>query len=252
MGLSRSSKRYQPTDKEADLALEKRLTELASRWKRFGYRRLHMMLQREGVHVNIKRTYRLYRSAGLMLKKKRKKKCLEKRGRPHPAPREINARWSMDFVSDKTANGNRLKILTLMDEATRECLALEVDTSLTGKRVCGVLNRVGWFRAFPRELLTDNGPEFTGNALNGWCFDRRVDHLFIDPGRPSQNGLIESFNGKLRDECLNQHWFKNLAEARRIVEAWRIEYNNSRPHTALGGLTPKEYAILLEAEDGSA
>jgi putative transposase len=151
----------------------------------------------------------------------------------------------MDFVSDRTRNGGNLRILTLIDESTRECLALEVDTSLTGRKVAAVLNRTALFRGLPEEMLTDNGSEFTGNVLNAWAHDRGVEHVFTDPGCPTQNGYIESFNGKLRDECLNQNWFSNLYEARDIIEQWRMEYNHLRPHSSLGNLTPEEYAAKL-------
>jgi putative transposase len=151
----------------------------------------------------------------------------------------------MDFVCDRTRSGGNIRILTLIDEATRECLALEVDSSLTGRNVAAVLNRVALFRGLPKEILTDNGSEFTGNALNAWAHDHRVEHVFTDPGCPTQNGYIESFNGKLRDECLNQNWFLNLYEAKEIVEQWRLDYNYLRPHTSLDNLTPVEYASKL-------
>jgi putative transposase len=226
-------------------AILERLAELASRWKRFGYRRLHILLCREGKTVNHKRVYRLYKQAGLSLRKRKKKCPSEKRGRPETAVLVPNLRWSMDFVSDVTATGQRFRTLTVIDEATRECLALEVDTSLTGKRVISVLNRLSLFRGYPGEVLTDNGSEFTSNALSEWAYDKKVDHLFIDPGKPIQNAYIESFNGKFRDECLNEHWFKNLTEAREIIEQWRLEYNHARPHSSLGNLTPAEYAAKL-------
>lgn len=226
-------------------AILERLAELATRWKRFGYRRLHILLCREGKTVNHKRVYRLYKQAGLSLRKRKKKCPSEKRGRPETAVLVPNSRWSMDFVSDVTATGQRFRTLTIIDEATRECLALEVDTSLTGKRVISVLNRISLFRGYPIEVLTDNGSEFTSNAFSEWTYDKKVNHLFIDPGKPIQNAYIESFNGKFRDECLNEHWFKNLTEAREIIEQWRLEYNHARPHSSLGNLTPAEYAAKL-------
>ena len=204
-----------------------------------------MLLKREGMTVNHKRTYRLYKAAGLSLSKKRKKKLYAKRGKPDSVRPQANVRWAMDFVSDRTRSGRNIRVLTVIDEATRECLALEVDSSLTGKRVCTVLNRIAMFRGVPQEILTDNGPEFAGNALSEWAFDHKVSHIFTDPGHPTQNGYIESFNGKFRDECLNQNWFSNLYDARQIIEKWRIEYNTERPHSGLGALTPSEYAIKL-------
>lgn len=133
----------------------------------------------------------------------------------------------------------------MIDEATRECLACEVDTSITGKRVTAVLNKIAFFRGYPKEILSDNGPEFTSIAFSEWTYEKKINHLFIDPGKPMQNGYIESFNGKFRDECLNEHWFRNLTEAREIIENWRNEYNQSRPHSSLGYLTPSEYATTL-------
>ena len=204
---------------------------IASRWKRFGYRRIHMMLQREGIHINHKKVYRLYKKAGLALKRKLKRNLL--------GP---NDRWSMDFVSDITVTGRRFRIFALIDEITRECIALEVDTSITGQHVTRYLNKAMLFRGRPKEILSDNGPEFTSNALNAWACEKQIEHVFIDPGKPMQNGFIESFNGKLRDECLNLNWFHNLQEAREIIGRWKDEYNMVRPHSALGQKTPAEYA----------
>lgn len=244
LGLNRTFKRYIPKTNPENEVILKRLGELAVRWRRFGYKRLHILLRREGFAINHKRTYRLYKEAGLTLKKRKKKLPTEKRGR---AGRVLtpNTRWSMDFVSDATATGRRIKVLTLIDEATRECLALEADTSITGKRVAAILNKVAFFRGTPEELLTDNGPEFTSNALSEWTYDKKIKHLFIEPGKPIQNAYIESFNGKFREECLSENWFKNLFEAREIIETWRTEYNTERPHTSLGNLTPLEYAEKL-------
>jgi len=218
---------------------------LSARWKRFGYRRLHVMLQREGIKINHKRTYRLYKEAGLSLPKRSKKKKYEKRGMPERANTEPNTRWAMDFVSDRTRNGSNIRVLTVIDEVTRECLALEVDSSLTGRRVTAVLNRIALFRGLPKEILTDNGSEFTSNIMNEWAYDHKVEHIFTDPGRPMQNGYIESFNGKLRAECLNQHWFRNIPEAKELIEGWRLDYNQVRPHSSLDNLTPEEFALKL-------
>lgn len=245
MDLGRSSKRYVPVDKTEDAVITERLTVLAARWKRFGYRRLHIMLGREDIHINHKRTYRLYKEAGLSIRKRSKKKRYEKRGMPDRTCLEYNSRWSMDFVCDRTRYGGHIRIMTLIDEATRECLALEVDSSITGRKVASVLNRVALFRGLPKEILTDNGSEFTGNVLNAWSHDHKVEHIFTDPGCPTQNGYIESFNGKLRDECLNQNWFVNLSGAKGIIEEWRLEYNKLRPHSSLGNLTPEEYALKI-------
>lgn len=247
LSINRTFKRYAPVKKEENEVITKRLGELAVRWKRFGYKRLHILLRREGFVVNHKRTYRLYKEAGLALRKRKKKYPSEKRGRPETAATP-NTRWSFDFVSDALANGRRIKILTVIDEVTRECLALEVDTSITGHRVASVLNRIAFFRGYPQEILTDNGPEFTSVALSEWAYDKKVNHLFIEPGKPTQNGYIESFNGKFRVECLEEHWFKNIFEARQLIESWREEYNMLRPHSSLGNLTPNEYAEKLHNE----
>lgn len=206
------------------------------------------MLQREDININHKKTYRLYKNAGLSIKKRSKKKKYEKRGMPQRNLTGANTRWSMDFVSDRTRSGTNIRILTIIDEVTRECLALEVGTSITGRKVGSVLNRVALFRGLPKEILTDNGSEFTSNAMNEWSYDHNVEHIFTDPGKPTQNGYIESFNGKLRDECLNQHWFRNLSEAKEILEAWRLEYNKIRPHGSLENLTPEEYALKISGE----
>jgi len=247
MQISQNSKRYQPVEQPENQLVTERLISLSARWKRFGYRRLHIMLLREGFHLNHKRIYRLYKEAGLVLQKRSKKKKYEKRGMPERTATTPNVRWSMDFVSDRTRGGAHLRILTVIDEVTRECLALEVDNSLTGRRVAAVLNRIALFRGFPKEILTDNGSEFTSNFMNAWAYDHKVEHIFTDPGKPTQNGYIESFNGKLRSECLNQHWFKSVPEAREIIESWRIEYNRIRPHSSLDNLTPEEYALKLSS-----
>jgi len=206
------------------------------------------MLLREGFEINHKRTYRLYKAAGLALKKRNTKKNYEKRGMPERAITEANIRWSMDFVSDKTRHGSNIRVLTVIDEVTRECLALEVDSSITGRKVAAVLNRIAIFRGIPQEILTDNGSEFTSNVMNAWAYDHKVEHIFIDPGKPMQNGYIESFNGKFRAECLDQHWFRNLSEAKEIIEDWRLEYNHIRPHMSLDNLTPVEYALKISGD----
>ena len=220
---------------------------IAARWKRFGYRRVNMMLRREGISINHKKVYRLYKEAGLMLKRKLKRKTYAKRGMPDrsrlPGP---NDRWSMDFVSDTTATGRKLRIFTLIDEVTRECIAIEVDTSITGQQVSRYLNKAILFRGRPKEILTDNGPEFTSNALNAWAYERHIEHVFIEPGKPMQNGFIESFNGRFRDECLNLNRFNSLHDAREIISRWKDEYNMVRPHSSLGDMTPVEYARTLK------
>lgn len=247
LNINRTFQRYEPLKNEENVAITSRLGDLAARWKRFGYKRLHILLRREGFIINHKRTYRLYKDAGLALRKRKKKAPSQKRGKPESAAAP-NTRWSFDFVFDKTASGRRIKVLTVIDEVTRECLALEVDTSINGKRVVSVFNRIAFFRGYPKEILSDNGPEFTSIALSEWVYDKKINHLFIDPGKPTQNAYIESFNGKLREECLNEHWFKSVYEARGIIEAWRADYNEIRPHSSLGNLTPSEYAQRADSD----
>ncbi|MEX2430967.1 MAG: IS3 family transposase, partial [Dehalococcoidia bacterium] len=207
-----------------------------------GYRRLGVLLRREDFAVNQKRVYRLYREEGLAVRRrKRPRRCGRVRV-ARPTPFEANQRWSMDFVSDSLANGRRVRILTVVDDFTRECLATEVDTSLPGLRVARVLDQLREIRGLPEVITVDNGPEFAGRALDAWAYAREVRLHFIEPGKPVQNAYIESFNGRLRDECLNEHWFGSLHQARSIIEAWREDYNGVRPHSALGNRTPQEFA----------
>ena len=211
--------------------------------RRWGYRRLLVLLRREGIRDNHKRVHRLYRAEGLQVRSRRRRKQKLVRGTERPvAPLRPNERWSLDFVHDRLANGRALRLLTVHDDYTRECLWIEADTSLSGPRVTRVLDCVAELRGRPASLITDNGPEFAGSALERWAHDRQVTHRFITPGKPSQNGYIESFNGKLRDECLNEHEFINLLHARELIEAFREDYNQLRPHSSLDDLTPAEFA----------
>jgi putative transposase len=241
--VCRATVRYKARSSE-DGAVRARLLELAALRKRFGYRRLGLLLRREGMVVNHKRVYRLYREERLSLRRrKRKRLTSEGRGPGGPAsgPDEV---WSLDFMSDALAPGRRLKLLTVVDTFSRESLAIEVDTSISGERVARVLDRIIAERgAQPEEIVMDNGPEMTSRALDQWAYERGVRLRFIAPGKPVQNCFIESFNGRLRDECLNQHWFRNLSDARQIVEEWRLDYNQVRPHSALGGLSPETYRL---------
>jgi len=241
MGINRASARYQ-SKRSGDQELRERLRQLAGERRRFGYRRLHVMLQREGVTVNHKRVYRIYRAEGLSVRRRGRKRVAREVRLPLPAPIGRNELWSLDFVSDALAWGRRIRLLAVEDAYTREALAIEVDTSLSGVRVARVLDHVIEERGqAPREIVLDNGPELTSRALDQWAYDRGVRLRFIDPGKPVQNAFIESFNGRFRDECLNEHWFLTLADARRIVEDWRIDYNRNRPHSSLGNLTPQEF-----------
>ena len=246
LGLQRFTMRYEPKPDLENVELKKTLTELATRWRRFGYRRLHIMLRRQGVHVNHKRVFRVYTEAGLGIRRKRKKLPSELRGRPEPVESTPNARWSMDFVSDRLSCGRRVRVLNVIDEASRECLASVAETSITGTHVARILERLVGVHGKPRQLLTDNGPEFTSNALSEWTYQKGIEHRFIDPGKPIQNAHIESFNGRLRDEFLNEHWFPSLDDLRRRLDLWRHEYNYIRPHSALGNLTPSAYRKNLE------
>jgi putative transposase len=246
MGLWRATCRYRRRRAE-DERLRQRLRELAHQFRRFGYRRLHDRLVREGWRVNHKRVGRLYRLEGLQVRKRRRKRCSSVPRLPLPAPTGANQVWSVDFMADTLSSGRKLRTLNVVDDYTRECLAIEVDTSLPGARVVRVLERLVSERGRPRQIRTDNGPEFTGRALDQWCFAKGVEQHFIQPGKPMQNGYIESFNGKFRDECLNENWFLSLGDARTIIEHWRRHYNQERPHSALGYRTPEEFAAGVKS-----
>jgi putative transposase len=239
--ISRSLYRYR--SRRADCSgVRARIEELAAVKRRYGYRRIHVLLRREGWQINRKRTYRLYREAGLAVRRRKRKRIGPFERKPLPKPTAANRSWSMDFVSDGLSDGRRLRCLTIVDDCTRECLAIEVDTSITGTRVKAVLERLGDTRGLPRSITVDHGPEFEGQVLDVWAYQRNVQLSFIRPGKPNENAYIESFNGKFRDECLNEHWFLTMVHARRAIETWRIEYNTERPHSSLGDLTPEEYA----------
>ena len=244
--VCRATVRYQ-TRRTDDESVRLRLRELAAVRQRFGYRRLGVLLRREGIVVNHKRVYRLYREEGLSLRRRKRKRLTSEGRGPGEAATRPDQVWSLDFVSDALAPGRRLKLLTVVDTYTRESLVVEVDTSISGERMARVLDRVIAERgAQPEEIVMDNGPEMTSRALDQWAYERGIQLRFIAPGKPVQNCYIESFNGRLRDECLNQHWFRSLADARQIVEEWRQDYNQARPHSALGGLTPEEYRRRTE------
>jgi len=249
VGAGRSTARYRGRPRAADGPLRQRLRELAAARPRFGYRRLHALLRREGIVANHKRVARLYRAEGLALRKRRRKRAApDGRGRPAP-PVRPNQQWGADFLGDALAGGRRIRLLTVEDVFTREALAIEVDVSLPGERVSRVLERVAAGRGAPEESVLDNGPELAGKALDQWAYRRGVRLRFIEPGKPTQTGVVESFHGRLRDECLNQHWFLSLADARPAIEAWRLDYNRERPHSALGYRTPEEFR---RSHDGAA
>jgi putative transposase len=225
-----------------DRGLRARLRALAAERRRFGYRRLHILLRREGPGLNHKKLFRLYREEQLGVRKRGgRKRALGTRS-PMALPQGLNQRWSLDFVSDALASGRRFRVLAVVDDFTRECLGLVVDISLSGLRVGRELDRIAGMRGYPAMVVSDNGTELTSHAILRWQEDRSVLWHYIAPGKPQQNGFVESFNGRFRDECLNEHLFPSLAAARRIIEAWRIDYNTERPHTSLEGLTPTAFA----------
>jgi putative transposase len=230
--------------------LRKRIRELAEARPRFGYPRIHVLLRREGWKVNIKRVYRLYKLEGLGVRtKKRKKRGSHLRVVP-AAPTRANERWCMDFVQDSLMDGRKFRVLTVVDVFTRECLAVHADSSLSGKKVAAILDTVAAARGYPKEITVDNGTEFFSKAMDAWAYQRTVKLDFIRPGRPMENGYIESFNGRLRDECLNAELFSDLLDARRKLENWRRDYNEIRPHSSIGNLTPIEFANSVRMEPG--
>ena len=233
--------RYKPKPDNDD-HIRKRLRELAEQRKRFGSPRLHIMLKREGLVVNHRKTERLYREEGLALRRKRKRKGAAGIRVVMAPPQRINERWSMDFVTDNTVTNRRFRALTIVDDYSRECPAIEVDTSLGGRRVVSVLDRLSETRGLPEVITIDNGPEFAGKALDEWAYRKGVRLNFIRPGKPIENAFVESFNGRFRDECLNTNWFLSVKHAREVIEEWRRDYNEVRPHSSLKGNTPREYA----------
>ena len=234
-----SSYRYKP--RRNNDGLRERLVALAREKPRFGYRRLHVLLEREGRQVNHKRVHRVYREAGLALRRKKRKHCV-RTSAPLGIYTEPNQEWALDFVHDVTASGRSIRVLNVIDAYTRESLAMEVDTSFAGLRVTRVLDQIIAERGLPRAIRCDNGPELTSRHFLAWALDRKIDLIHIQPGKPTQNGYVESFNGKLREECLRVNWFQNLFEARRIIANWRHDYNERRPHSSLNYLTPAEFA----------
>ena len=236
----RSFRRRPAPDRNAQL--RKRLRSLAEERRRWGCPRLHRMLRREGLVVNHKRVERIYREEGLSLRRRQKRKRLSHLRVVRPLPTAANKIWAMDFIHDSLWSGRRYRALAVIDQWSRESLAIEVDVSLTGERVKRVLERLRASRGLPEVILTDNGPEFTGRVLEQWASDNHVQLQFIEPGKPIQNAFIESFNSRLREECLNEHVFVSLDDARRKIEHWRVQYNRHRPHSSLGYLSPEEFA----------
>ncbi len=247
VGISRSLFHYESRRTGDDQTLTGRMMAIAAQKRRYGYRRIHVLLQREGWLANHKRIWRLYSKAGLSVRKRKRKRIAAVERKPLPMPTGPNQSWSMDFVSDGLAHGRRFRCLNVVDDYTRECLAIEVDTSLPGLRVKQVLQRLAEMRGLPASITVDNGPEFAGKVLDAWAYQAGVTLSFIRPGKPVENAYIESFNGRFRDECLNEHWFVSMRHARSLIESWRIEYNTERPHSSLGYLTPEQFARAHEA-----
>lgn len=247
VGLCRNSYRYQAKQKN-DAEIRSRLRELAEKRRKFGAPKLHTLLRREGHLINHKRTERLYREEGLSLRLKKRKKRISHLRVVMDRPERINQHWSMDFVSDSLYNGRRFRVLTVVDDLSRECPVLEVDHSLTGQRVTRVLDRIALTRGLPEVITVDNGPEFISKALDLWAYENSVKLRFIQPGKPVQNAYIESFNGKFRNECLNDNVFVSLQSARNIIEAWRQDYNSERPHSSLNDMTPEEFAARFKEQ----
>jgi putative transposase len=241
IGLAPKTYRY-ASRRSDDAELRARLKGLASERRRFGYRRLHILLKREGVRLNHKKLFRLYREERLTVRRRGGRKRAIGTRAPMAMPQGADQRWSLDFVSDMLVDGRRFRVLVVVDDFTRECLALVVDTSLSGIRVARELDTLVAERGRPLMIVSDNGTELTSRAILQWQEDQGVEWHYIAPGKPMQNGFVESLNGRFRDECLNEHLFRNLPAARRLIEEWRIDYNACRPHTSLGGLTPSEFA----------
>jgi len=245
--MSASAFRYVPRpDRNGEL--RERIQALAQRHKRYGVGMIHLKLRQAGMLVNYKRVERLYQEAKLQVRRRKRKKVLLGERQPLLRPTAANQVWSMDFVFDRTADGRVIKCLTIVDDATHEAVAIEVERAISGLMLTRVLDRLAQSRSLPKVIRTDNGKEFCGKAMVTWAHERGVALRLIEPGKPNQNAYVESFNGRLRDECLNEHWFPNLLQARTIIETWRREYNEEKPKKALSGLTPAAYAKQLATQ----
>ena len=242
MHQSRAGWYYQPKEKD-DAPLLRRMEEIAATRVRYGFWRIYVLLRREGWRVNHKRVYRLYRQAGLNLRRKRPRR---RKAAAHRLERVVlaapNQCWSMDFVADALFDGRRFRALTVVDNFTKESLAIEVDGQLKGENVVEVMERLRHQRGLPQRIQTDNGSEFISLALDRWAYDHQVTLDYSRSGKPTDNPFIESFNGSFRDECLNTHWFLSLDDARQKIESWRQDYNHFRTHSSLGDITPSEFA----------
>lgn len=239
-GLSRTALRYEPKT-NADSSLRQRLKALATLYPRYGYLMLHGLLRGEGMVKNRKHTYRLYTEEGLQVRTKKRKKLTRPR-QPMEVPTAVNQRWSMDFVSDQLSNGRRFRVLNVVDDYSREMVGQLVSVSISGRQVARFLSLLIEQRGKPNKVICDNGTEFTSKAMFFWCKETGVSLGFIQPGKPTQNAFVESLNGKFRNECLNQHWFRTMDEARYEIDLWREHYNTIRPHSSLNYMSPVEYA----------
>jgi putative transposase len=247
--LDRNTLRYRLRRHE-DEALRTRIREIAESKRRYGCPRIYVRLRREGWRVNHKKVERIYyRDEGLSLRRRRRKKLAAVPRVALPRPTQSGRCYALDFVHDRLVTGRRYKCLTMTDPCSKEVPVIEVDVSISGVRVCRILDRLFLTRPLPETLILDNGPEFAGTALDAWATQRGVHLHFIQPGKPVQNAFIESFNGKFRDECLNEHWFTTLQEAQLVIEAWRREYNEERTHSAIGDVTPQEF--IANHQNGS-
>lgn len=246
LDMSASALRYVPAP-DQNVSLRERILALAHRHRRYGVGMIYLKLRQEGWMINHKRVERLYTQAKLQVRRRKRKKIPIADRQPLIRPWQANEVWSMDFVFDCTAEGRVIKCLTIVDDATHESIAIVPERAIGGHPLTRILDRLQFERGLPQVIRTDNGKEFCGHAMLTWAHERGVTMLLIEPGKPNQNAYIESFNGRLRDECLNEHWFTSLAHARTVIEAWRREYNEERPKKTLGGLTPAAYAQQLAA-----
>ncbi len=240
-GMSASSLRYEARP-DRNAQLRQRIVALAQRHRRYGVEMIHLKLRQAGLLVNYKRVERLYRLEKLQVRRRRRKKIPVAERQPLIRPGAANEVWSMDFVFDRVATGRTIKSLVIVDDATHECVAIVAEHSIGGTHLTRILDEVCAKRGKPAIIRTDNGPEFVGKAMLNWSFRMGVQLKLIEPGKPNQNAYVESFNGRLRDECLNEHWFTSLAHAKAAIEDWWREYNEQRPKKSLGGLTPASYA----------
>lgn len=229
-------------------ALKLRMRDLAASRVRYGYRRIHVLLRREGWVLNHKKVYRLYKLEGLSLRLKKSKKRVSRLRVVQPEALSPNERWSLDFMLDTLGSGRRIRVLTIVDHFSRVSPAIEVDVSLSGRRVIEVLERAAEQHSLPKTICVDNGPEFSGRALDQWAHQNGVNLQFSRPGKPTDNAMIETFNAKVRAECLDQHWFRSLQEAQEQLESWRTEYNEQRPHSSLNNQTPAEFMALWQVQ----